>query len=296
MLHKHDNNHALSNKLIFALLLTFSFAFVELVVGDSIGSLALVADAGHMFSDSLSLITLIGASLATKLFANNDRYTFGLGKIDIIAAIINIALVYLIAYHIFTSAIERFQSPTEVNGLGILGTAIIGLIVNLVVLKLLGELSGLGAQSAKLHLISDILGSIAAIVSGISILVSDNIYIDVVLSIAICVFLLIAAFRQLLQCTKIMLDAIPDGINQNDVERSICEIKHVNNVHDLHIWQSGSDEISLTAHIDMDSLDNWDSTLADINKTLLNKYNINHTTLQPETMYADSKKILYHPL
>lgn len=296
MLHNHEHQHSVSRNIVIALALTLSFALIELLVGTFAGSLALVADAGHMFSDSLSLLTLIGATIAARLLINNQRYTFGLGKLDIFAAMINIFLVYAVAYHIFTAAIERFDSPSSVNGTGILVTACLGLLINLIVLKLLGELDSLGAETAKLHLISDILGSVAAIVSGISIILTGLIYIDLALSLAICIFLIIASFRQLIKCTRIMLDATPDGISVDKVETSICSVESVASVHDIHIWRSGADEISLTAHVDVQSLEGWDNTLHTINEVLLERFGINHTTLQPETHFHKGVTDgIYHP-
>tara|TARA_B100002049_G_scaffold74448_1_gene54691 strand:- start:23261 stop:24154 length:894 start_codon:yes stop_codon:yes gene_type:complete len=296
MLHNHEHQHSISRNLVIALTLTLSFAFIELLVGRWAGSLALVADAGHMFSDSLSLLTLMGAAIAARLLLNNARYTFGLGKIDIFAAMINIFLVYAVAYHIFTAAIDRFDSPSSVNGTGILITACLGLVINLVVLKLLGELNSLGADTAKLHLVSDILGSIAAIISGISIMLTGLIYIDLALSIAICIFLIVASFRQLIKCTRIMLDATPDGISVENVEAKICTVDSVVSVHDIHIWRSGADEISLTAHVDVHSLEDWDDTLHTLNQILLENFGINHTTLQPETHFHQGVTDgIYHP-
>ena len=296
MLHNHEHQHSISRNLVIALTLTLSFAFIELLVGRWAGSLALVADAGHMFSDSLSLLTLMGAAIAARLLLNNARYTFGLGKIDIFAAMINIFLVYAVAYHIFTAAIDRFDSPSSVNGTGILITACLGLVINLVVLKLLGELNSLGADTAKLHLVSDILGSIAAIISGISIMLTGLIYIDLALSIAICIFLIVASFRQLIKCTRIMLDATPDGISVENVEAKICTVDSVVSVHDIHIWRSGADEISLTAHVDVHSLEGWDDTLHTLNQILLENFGINHTTLQPETHFHQGVTDgIYHP-
>lgn len=296
MLHNHEHQHSISQNLVIAFALTLSFALIELLVGKWAGSLALVADAGHMFSDSLSLLTLMAAALAARLLLNNARYTFGLGKIDIFAAIINIFLVYAVTYHILTAATDRFDSPSSVNGTGILVTACLGLIVNLVVLKLLGELDSLGADTAKLHLVSDILGSIAAIISGISIMFTGLIYIDLALSGAICIFLIVASLRQLIKCMRIMLDATPDGISVENVEAKICTVDSVVSVHDIHIWRSGADEISLTAHVDVHSLESWDDTLHTLNQILLENFGINHTTLQPETHFHQGVTDgIYHP-
>jgi len=295
MLHDHTPDIKINKGIIFSLVLTLIFATLELVVGTVSGSLALIADSGHMFSDSLSLTILITSSIIAKYSSNRKNYSFGLGKLDVIAAVFNIILVFIVCYHIFGAAIARSNQEYSLDPNSIIITAIIGLAVNILVMKLLGELDSIGAESAKLHVVGDILGSIAAIISGVSILITNNSTIDIILSVFICVFLSITALKQFKKCLNITLDATPDNINVDDVKESILKCRTIIDVHDIHIWISGSNEVSLTAHVDVDTFELWDDTLREINSVLLNNFKINHTTIQPEMTYAKSgNKQIFH--
>lgn len=296
MLHQHARIQTtkIDKNIIFAISVTLIFALIEFIAGHATGSLALIADAGHMISDANAIAALLVVSLFSMKLQSAENYTFGAGKLDVLAALFNIALVAVVIFHIISASFERMDESFIVQPTGIIIIGTIGLIVNFIVLKLLGELDSIGAASAKLHVLADILGSIAAIVSGIVIFFTGAIWVDVLLSFLIAGFLTYSTYRQCKKCFSIILDAVPQHIHPNDVRDDIRNATGVLSVHDIHIWRSGNSEISLTAHVDLETLDGWDATLKALNKMLLEKYDINHTTIQPETQFILNDEASFH--
>jgi cobalt-zinc-cadmium efflux system protein len=285
--HNHSGNKVdkkKQSKIYFALVVTLAFAIVEFVTGSIFNSLALIADAGHMVTDGIALFI---ASIATYFASRpaSKKYTYGVSKMEITAAILNLLLISFVVFDIGMETYSRFSTDVVIHGSGVVLVAFIGLLVNVVVFSLLhsGHQS-LNTRAAKMHVIGDMFGSVAAIFSGAMIYFFNLTIFDPLMSAIVCVILLKMAISLLKEVTSVILDAVPDGLCVEDLERSITNIKTVINIHDLHVWKCTDKEISLTAHLDVENLDNWNEVLYEINEMLSSQYKIEHVTLQPELL------------
>ena len=285
----HDHPHAPASAptqlLVIALAATATYALVEAVVGWWAGSLALLADAGHMVSDSIALGLAAGASVLAQRPAS-ERHSYGLGRAEVIAAVVNAALLLAIVAGIAWAAVERLQDPGPVAGGAVLGVAAAGLALNLGLAWLLsrGEQT-LNVRAALLNVAGDALGSVAAIVSGAVILATGWTPIDPILSLFICALLVVACIRLLKDAVSVVMEAVPRGIDLAAVGATLANVDGVRGVHDLHIWQVASGNVILTAHLVIGSMDDWNAVHAATRRALLERYGIDHVTLQPETVH-----------
>lgn len=281
--HDHHHHAPSSRKvLVGALCLTLGFAIVEFVAGLWAGSLALVADAGHMLTDSSALgLAAFAAWMAGR--AASKRRTWGYGRAEVLAALINGVVMLVLVGLIAWRALERFQDPRDVSGAMVMGVALIGLVINLLVFWMLsrGE-SNLNVRGALLHVMGDLLGSVAALASGIVIVATGWTPIDPILSLLICLLILVAATRLLMDGAQVVMEGVPQGLDIDKVRSTMSSIAGVRGIHDLHVWQVASDRVALSAHVVVADLADWPATLAALNRTLLDTWNIDHPTLQPE--------------
>jgi cobalt-zinc-cadmium efflux system protein len=284
-MHEHDHhNHDASGgrALRGALLLTLSFAGVEFIVGWWGGSLALMADAGHMLTDSTALgLAAVAAWVATR--PADKRHSWGHGRAEIIAALINgVAMLVLVGIIVY-NAFQRFQNPAEVRGLAVLVVAAIGLIVNLAVLKVLhGGEQNLNVRGAILHVLGDLLGSVAAISSGLVILLTGWTPIDPLLSLLICGLILFAALQLLRTALGVVMEQVPAALDLEEVRAAMEGVDGVIEIHDLHIWQISSERVALSAHVVLGDLATWPGLLDRLGGLLAERFGIDHPTLQPE--------------
>ena len=278
----HSHDHSGGRALRSALLLTLVFAAVEFAVGWWGGSLALMADAGHMLTDSTALgLAAIAAWIASR--PADHRRSWGNGRAEILAALFNGLVMLVLVAVIVHSAFERFRNPVEVKGVAVLIVAAIGLGINLAVLRVLhGGKSNINVRGAMLHVMGDLLGSVAALASGAVILLTGWTPIDPILSLLICSLILIAAIRLIRTALGVVMEQVPAGIDLEQVRAAMSEVDGVVEVHDLHIWQISSERIALSAHIVVDRLRDWPDQLAEINRMLAERFDIDHPTLQAE--------------
>ena len=278
----HSHDHSGGRALRSALLLTLVFAAVEFAVGWWGGSLALMADAGHMLTDSTALgLAAIAAWIASR--PADHRRSWGNGRAEILAALFNGLVMLVLVAVIVHSAFERFRNPVEVKGVAVLIVAAIGLGINLAVLRVLhGGKSNINVRGAMLHVMGDLLGSVAALASGAVILLTGWTPIDPILSLVICSLILIAAIRLIRTALGVVMEQVPAGIDLEQVRAAMSEVDGVVEVHDLHIWQISSERIALSAHIVVDRLRDWPDQLAEINRMLAERFDIDHPTLQAE--------------
>lgn len=293
--HDHHGHHAPSsrNALLAALCLTLVFAGIEFIAGLWANSLALIADAGHMLTDSSALaLAALAAWIATRPATN--RRTWGHGRAEVLAALINGAVMCVLVGLIVWQAVERFQTPRDVRGSAVIGVALIGLAVNVLVFFVLsrGE-RNINVRGAMLHVLGDLLGSVAALVSGIVILATGWTPIDPLLSLLICALILFAAARLLMDGVHVVMEGVPGNIDLKDVRTAMTEIDGVAEIHDLHIWQVSSERVALSAHVVVVDLIQWPEILHALNGRLLDRFGIDHPTLQPETVSAEYCRL--HP-
>lgn len=282
--HSHDHKHGLTkNVLIIALILAFLFAGVETVAGLWSQSLALLSDAGHMISDALALaLAAFAAWVARK--PPSMQHSYGLGRAEILGAWISSLLVLIVAIFVITESIRRFHHPQSVSGGIVMLVAFIGVMINILIAWILthGEQS-LNVRAAIIHVMGDLMGSVAALISGAVIYYTKWSPIDPILSIFISILILISSFRLLRESLLVLMEGVPKHLDIQVVGQEMAKINQVLSVHDLHIWTLSSGMIVLTAHVEIDDFKTWNTVLEELRKLLHDKFNIEHVTLQPET-------------
>ncbi|MGL6162518.1 cation diffusion facilitator family transporter [Microbulbifer sp.] len=278
--HRRGSGHL--RPLVWGLVITFAFAMVEAVGGWLSGSLALLGDAGHMATDSLALALGAVAALLAQRPADREL-SFGWGRAEVLAAIVNAVFMLLIIAGITYAAINRLRDPQPVQGGVVMVIAAIGLLVNVLVAWALhrGEQT-LNIRGALLHVMGDLLGSVAALVAGAVIYFTGWTPIDPLLSLLICILILISSLRLLRDAVDVLMERVPRELSLPVVGETMAAVEGVRSVHDLHIWRLDSSTISLSAHIVVDDLQAWPGVLERLRETLIKRFAIEHITLQPE--------------
>ena len=280
--HHHGHVHARADQTLSrAALVTVVFALVEALGGWWTGSLALVSDAGHMFTDAGALI--LGAAAAWMARRPpSQRHSYGLGRAEIVAAQINAVVMLGIVAAIGYESVSRLQSPSPVNGLAAFLIAAAGLAVNLWVLRGLSR-KDMNTRAARLHVFGDVLGSIAALVSGAVIAATGWTPIDALASLAICALIAMSALRLMRESLHALMEGVPHGLSVEAIGAEMARVDGVLSVHDLHVWTLSGTRIALSAHVVVRSLAEWDRLLGDLQAKLHEAFGIDHVTLQPES-------------
>lgn len=284
-----DHHHAIPSltkerPLVIALLLTSLFLGVEIVGGLMTGSLALLSDAAHMLTDVTALVIALAAIRLGRRPAADIMRTFGYYRFEILAAAFNAVLLFFVAIYIFYEAYQRFQSPVEVQSLGMLLVASIGLLVNLISMRLLssGKEHSLNIKAAYLEVWSDMLGSLGVIVGAIIIYFFGWTFIDALIAIIISVWILPRTFVLLRESINILLEGVPPSVNVAKLKTEVGNIPGILSLHELHIWAITSGKISLTAHVVVDASYDHERVLNALRELLASQFNISHTTLECE--------------
>ncbi len=283
--------------LAAALVCTLTIAVVEFVGGLLANSLALQGDAGHMLSDSAALgVSFLAAWLATRPMT--ARRTFGFHRAEVLAALLNSLFLLGIAGWVGTRAVVRLGDPLEVSALPVLIIATIGLIVNLVALKVLGDHqhSNLNIRGAFLHVLGDTLGSAGVIISALVIQFTGWNTVDALVSLGIAGLLVLSGVRLLRDSVSVLMLATPEGVDGEAVRSGLLSLPGVRGIHDLHIWTVNSGFVSLSCHADIEANTPPDAILKSATALLRERFGIRHVTIQPEITRAhgdaDSCQIL----
>ena len=240
--HQHKNSLGKRiGRLRLALVLTFIYMLAEGFGGWLTNSLALIADAGHMFTDVVALSLTLGAIWFGARPATAKK-TFGYYRLEILAAFVNGIVLVLISAWVIYEAVRRWQSPPDVNGLRLTIIAFGGLIVNIIAAKLLhgDHKHDLNMRAAWLHVMGDLLGSVTAIVAGVLIVAFGWLWADPVCSVLISLIIIFGAWRLIIESVNVLLEGTPAHINLTAVEQTILETNGVGGVHDLHVWTISS--------------------------------------------------------
>ena len=282
----HHHHTGQGRTLVIALLLTLSFAGVEALAGWWSGSLALLSDAAHMLTDSSALGLAAGAAWLARR-PPSARHSYGLVRAEVMAALFNSLLMLVLIGFIVHEAIDRFGTPREIKGHAVIGVAVIGLAINLVVAWVLsrGEHT-LNNRAALLHVLGDALGSVAAIAAGVVIVTTGWSPIDPLLSLLVAVLILVSALRLLREVVHVLMEGVPGHIRLKDVGQDLAALDGVLRVHDLHVWTLASGTIALSAHLEIHNLDEWPVILAAARQMMDAQHGIQHVTLQPEVLTA----------
>ena len=282
--HEHSHHHSAAGKALgIALILTLGFSVVELIAGWRAGSLALMADAGHMVTDGAALgLSAFAAWLAS--LPPSRRHTYGLGKAELLAALINALSMLVVVFFIGWEAWRRLQSPGLIDGATVGVVALIGLVINLAVAWILsrGE-QNLNVRAALLHVMGDALGSVAAIVAGGVIYFTGWTPIDPLLSLLIGGLILSSSVRLLKEALHGTLDGVPAHIDLDDLGRRLAGVPGVREVHDLHVWPIGAERLALSAHVRLENLAGWPQILDQLSE-IAEHQGIEHVTFQPESI------------
>ena len=282
----HGQAHAATGngKLLVALLLTLSFAGIEALAGWWSGSLALLSDAAHMFTDSSALGLAAGATWLARR-PPSMLHSYGLARAEVLAALFNSLLMLVLLGYIAHEAIDRFDAPRDIRGGAVIGVAALGLAVNLVVAWVLsrGEHT-LNTRAALLHVLGDALGSVAAISAGIVIVATGWTPIDPLLSLLVAALILVSALRLLREALHVLMEGVPLHVRLDAVGRDLATLDGVLRVHDLHVWTLASGSVALSAHLEIRNLADWPDILAAARRTLDTRHSIRHVTLQPEPL------------
>lgn len=270
--------------LALALAITATFLVVEAIGGWLTGSLALLADAGHMLTDTAALTLSLGALWIAARPATHTR-TFGYKRVEVLAAAVNGAALVLISAYIAWEAVARLRSPEPVTGGAMLLIAAGGLACNLVALRILsgGQQQSLNVRGAFLHVAGDMLGSVGAVTAALVILLTGWTRADPIISLVISVLIVAGAWRLLRESVDVLLEATPQGLDVGAMETAIAAIPGVECVHDVHVWTVTSGFVAMSAHISIGAAAASTRILVAAQDLLREEYGIAHATLQLET-------------
>ncbi|MGM8216663.1 cation diffusion facilitator family transporter [Bacillaceae bacterium W0354] len=284
----HDHAHHTNKKvLLISFTITTTYMIVEAVGGFLTNSLALISDAGHMLSDSVSLgISVLAFKIGEK--AADYSKTYGYKRFEILAALFNGVTLLLISLYIFYEAYKRFFSPPEVNSLGMLYIAIVGLIVNIIVAWIMmrgNTHDNLNLRAAFLHVLGDLIGSIGAIIAAILIMLFNISWADPLASVIVAVLVLISGWRVVKDSVHVLMEGTPKNIDINEIKDTIESVPQIISIHDLHVWAitSGKNALSCHAVVAQDlTINQCQKVLRNV-ETVLNEKGIGHITIQLET-------------
>ncbi|PZQ61431.1 MAG: cation transporter [Phenylobacterium zucineum] len=283
--HGHDHTAgANSKRLIIALALTSTFLIAEVIGGIVFKSLALLSDAAHMFTDAAALaIALAAIQLGRR--AADERRTFGYRRFEILAAAFNAILLFAVAAYVLVEGVRRFFEPVEVGSTGMLIVASIGLVVNLIAMRLLagGKDASLNVKGAYLEVWADMLGSLGVIVGAVVIRFTGWTWVDPVVAIAIGLWVLPRTWILLRETTSILLESTPRGLSLADVRQAMLATPGVAGVHDLHAWTSGADDRAVSAHLELAANGDHEAVRVAVAERLAKDFEVRHATLQTET-------------
>lgn len=295
--HNHIHKHQVQGKnLLYSILLNVIITLAQVVGGIISGSLALISDALHNFSDVISLIISYVAHKLSRRKASLEQ-TFGLKRAELIAAFVNAISLIVVAIYLIYEAISRFFHPHDIQPIIVIWLATLGIAVNGFSVLLLRKDANhnLNMKSAYLHLLTDMLASVAVLVGGLLMYFYQIYWIDSVLTFIIAVYLIIVGFDLLLKATKMLMLFTPEEIDVKEIVRTINKIDGVNRLHHVHVWHLNEEELHLEAHLDCledIKLSEFNILLHLIEAVLLEKFKINHVNIQPEFQKEDPKEII----
>lgn len=311
-MHTQDNRQT-QNKFIISIILTGLILLAEIIGGIWSGSLALLSDAAHVFSDIFALaLSYFALRLAAK--PPDDNHSFGWQRAEIIAALINGSTLLIISLGIWVEAAKRWQTPLEIKSGAMMVIAIVGLVVNIIVAFILGGHNhdhehahdqthdheaeqqtknrkgrNLNVYSAYLHVLGDIISSVGVIIAAVLIRLTSAYWIDPLISIIIGAIILVSSYRLIRKSLHILFEGVPEGISLIELKETLSSIKHIETIHDLHVWSLGSSQMAMSAHVVLtkDGFLDQAPILEQIKTLLAEKWSIHHSTVQFEEVHCD---------
>lgn len=293
----HIHKHEVQGKnLVLSIVLNVIITIAQLIGGIISGSLALISDALHNFSDVLSLVFSLVAHKLSRRKATIEN-TFGYKRAELIAAFVNASTLIIVAFILIYGAVDRFFNMKPIESNLVIWLAFLGIIVNgLSVLFLKKDAEhNINMKSAYLHLLTDMLASVAVMVGGILMKYFGWFWVDSVMTILIAVYLIIVGIKLLLTSTKMLMLFTPDHINIKEIVREVHKINGVGKLHHIHVWHLNDEELHLEAHLDCSEdikMSEFNILLDKIEQVLFIKFHINHINIQPEFKKIDPKEFI----
>ena len=281
--HVHEADESNLRRVMIALVLTGVFMFVEVIGGILSGSLALLADAGHMLTDTMAL-ALAAAAFHVSKRPPGGNLTYGYQRFQILAAFVNgLSLLFIVGWILF-EAIQRFISPRDILGETMLVVAAAGLVVNIIAFAVLhsGDQENLNIRGAALHVAGDLLGSVAAIVAAIIIIYTGWTLIDPILSVAVAMLILRSAWSLVKRSAHVLLEGAPDWLDVADMqERIVANVPGVSGIHHVHVWGLTPQQLMLTMHVALgDDVISQSVVVRGVQDFLQQEYGIGHSTIE----------------
>lgn len=294
--HSHSHPDLKGKKLLLSILLNIVITVAQVIGGLISGSLSLLSDALHNFSDVISLIVSYVADRYSKKDASVEK-TFGNKRAEIIAAFVNSATLIGIAIYLIYEAIMRFSNPQPIESNLVIWLAILGIFVNGFSVLLLHKesKSNMNMRSAYLHLFTDMAASVAVLIGGLLMKYFEWFWVDSLLTLLIALYLIVVGYQLLKSSYKILMLFTPDDLSLEVISEAICKLPEIKNVHHMHIWQLNEQETHLEAHLDFYkdvTLSEFDAVLIKVEEILYHDFGINHVTIQPEHQKDDPKDII----
>jgi cobalt-zinc-cadmium efflux system protein len=285
MAENHDSNRSNIGRVQVALILTGTFMVVEFIGGIISGSLALLADAGHMLTDTMSLaLAAVAFRVSTK--PADSRRSYGYHRFQILAAFVNgLSLLGIVGW-ILVEAVRRFLDPPEVMGQTMLMIAAAGLVINIVSFLVLhgGDRDNLNMRGAALHVAGDLLGSVAAIIAALVIIQTAWMPIDPILSVGVAMLILRSAWHLVRRSAHILLEGAPEWLDVDDMQsKLVAEVPAVHSIHHVHVWGLTPQHLMLTMHVTLDDTAAPTPIVRDIKRILRDHYGVDHSTIEIET-------------
>lgn len=280
--HHSHNSDDLNLVFKIGILINIAFVGIEILYGFLSHSMALLADAGHNFSDVITLLFVWFSILLARL-KPNFRFTYGLRRTTIMSALLNTVLLLTVIYFIISGAVARFKNSSEVHSTTVIVVALIGIIVNgfTAWLFIKRKDTDLNIKSAFFHFITDAFVSLGVVLGGIIIALTGYYWVDSLVSLLVAVFILFNAWDLLVDTVNLALDAVPRNIDLSLIQDYLLSLKEVKSIHDLHVWALSTSETALTVHIVIDESPG-NTFVSNLSKYFLDTFNIGHSTIQVE--------------
>jgi cobalt-zinc-cadmium efflux system protein len=294
--HEHDSHSTISEKNLFiTMALNFVITIAEVLGGIMSGSLSLLSDAMHNFSDGIAIAISYGAIRLSRR-PRTLKHTFGLKRAELLAAIFNASTLVVISFFLIREAIERLSNPVPIGGAVMLTVAAIGLAANLVGTLILkkGADGSINIRTAYMHLLSDTVASAAVIVGAIGIILFNIFWIDPVLSIIIALYIFVEMYKIVRESIDVIMMAVPADVDINGIQRAIEAIPGVKNLHHVHLWRLNDMEVHFEAHVDIEDMYVSQTVILqkEVERRLLVEGGITHATLQFECDVCPQKGLV----
>ncbi|MEX0997178.1 MAG: cation diffusion facilitator family transporter [Flavobacteriaceae bacterium] len=292
--HHHKSSQVKGSRVLFSIVLNLLLTVAQLIGGIISGSLALISDTLHNFSDVVSLSI---SYIANKLIRKEASYkrTFGYKRAEIMAAFINSSTIVVVAFYLIYEAIHRFITPQEIGSDIVIWMALLGIAVDGFSMLLLKKDSdkNMNMKSAYLHMLSDLASSVAVLIGGLLMKFYEIWWVDGVLTLIIALYLIYVGYDLLKKSFKVLMLYTPEEVKVEEITKKVNELPGIKSMHHIHIWQLNEDEVHLEAHLEFNEdvkISEFDRLLLELEELLLQNFGINHITIQPEFQKNEKSK------